>query len=64
MVIEGSISPVNITLNTVYRFYLPPSPYQTAGGLRGKKGWFTEREEVSSTDFEWEVLASNCNRLS
>ncbi|SCV67223.1 BQ2448_5869 [Microbotryum intermedium] len=26
-------------------FYLPASPTETAGGLRGK-GWFTEREEV------------------
>ncbi|SCZ96087.1 BZ3500_MvSof-1268-A1-R1_Chr8-1g09994 [Microbotryum saponariae] len=27
-------------------FYLPASPTETAGGLRGKKGWFTEREEI------------------
>ncbi|CAK3898795.1 MFS general substrate transporter [Lecanosticta acicola] len=26
-------------------FYLPPSPTQTASRLRGKNGWFTEREE-------------------
>ena len=26
-------------------FYLPPSPTQTKGGIRGKDGWFTEREE-------------------
>ena len=26
-------------------FYLPPSPTQTASFWRGKKGWFTEREE-------------------
>ncbi|PGH17219.1 hypothetical protein AJ80_04928 [Polytolypa hystricis UAMH7299] len=26
-------------------FYMPPSPTQTAGLLRGKKGWFNEREE-------------------
>lgn len=26
-------------------FYLPPSPTQTASFLRGKDGWFTEREE-------------------
>lgn len=26
-------------------FYLPPSPTQTASKLRGKDGWFTEREE-------------------
>jgi MFS family permease len=24
-------------------FFMPPSPTQTAGGLRGKKGWFTAR---------------------
>jgi len=27
-------------------FYLPPGPTQTAGGLRGKNGWFTPREET------------------
>ncbi|KAH0441697.1 hypothetical protein CcaCcLH18_01957 [Colletotrichum camelliae] len=27
-------------------FYLPPSPTQSAGGLRGKNGWFSEREEI------------------
>jgi hypothetical protein len=26
-------------------FYMPPSPCQTAGIFRGKKGWFSEREE-------------------
>ena len=26
-------------------FYLPPSPTQTKGKFRGKKGWFNEREE-------------------
>jgi len=26
--------------------YLPASPTQTRGGLRGKNGWFTEREEM------------------
>ena len=26
-------------------FYLPPSPYQTASKVRGKKGWFTEYQE-------------------
>ncbi|KAJ3027193.1 hypothetical protein HDV00_011347 [Rhizophlyctis rosea] len=26
-------------------FYLPPSPTQTASPIRGKDGWFTEREE-------------------
>ncbi|KAF8678633.1 transporter [Rhizoctonia solani] len=27
-------------------FWLPPSPTQTKGILRGKNGWFTDREEV------------------
>ncbi|KAG8740042.1 hypothetical protein FRC10_004800 [Ceratobasidium sp. 414] len=27
-------------------FWLPPSPTQTKGILRGKNGWFTEREEI------------------
>ncbi|KAB5589416.1 MFS transporter [Ceratobasidium theobromae] len=27
-------------------FWLPPSPTQTKGVLRGKNGWFTEREEI------------------
>lgn len=35
---------------TCERLYLPPSPYQTASWLRGKDGWFTEREEVSPMD--------------
>ena len=26
-------------------FYLPPSPTQTASPVRGKNGWFNEREE-------------------
>lgn len=26
-------------------FWMPPSPTQTAGRFRGKKGWFNEREE-------------------
>jgi predicted MFS family arabinose efflux permease len=25
-------------------FFMPASPTQTAGKLRGKKGWFTERQ--------------------
>ncbi len=34
-----------------FRFYLPPSPTQTKshgirGILRGKNGWFSERDEV------------------
>lgn len=28
------------------RFYLPPSPTQTASRFRGKNGWFSEREEI------------------
>jgi hypothetical protein len=28
------------------RFYLPPSPTQTASRFRGSGGWFTEREEI------------------
>jgi MFS family permease len=31
-------------------FFMPPSPTQTAGRLRGKKGWFTERY-ASSTSY-------------
>ncbi|KAK3941788.1 major facilitator superfamily domain-containing protein [Diplogelasinospora grovesii] len=27
-------------------FYLPPSPTQTKGGVRGKEGWFSEKEET------------------
>lgn len=27
-------------------FYLPPSPTQTASRFRGKKGWFSDREET------------------
>jgi hypothetical protein len=25
---------------------MPPSPTQTAGRLRGKKGWFTEKQAI------------------
>ncbi|KAF2101585.1 MFS general substrate transporter [Rhizodiscina lignyota] len=32
-------------IGIVSYFYLPPSPYQTASRLRGKNGWFSEREE-------------------
>lgn len=28
----------------MYSFYVPGSPISTAGLLRGKNGWFTERE--------------------
>jgi predicted MFS family arabinose efflux permease len=30
-------------------FFMPASPTQTAGKLRGKKGWFTERQVL------WEI---------
>jgi hypothetical protein len=26
--------------------WLPPSPTETKGSIRGKDGWFTEREEI------------------
>ncbi|KAK5131127.1 hypothetical protein LTR08_001275 [Meristemomyces frigidus] len=32
-------------IGIVSYFYLPPSPTQTASKLRGKDGWFSEREE-------------------
>lgn len=35
-----------LTLAVTLRFYLPPSPTQTASRFRGKNGWFTEREEI------------------
>lgn len=40
--IEGGLT---VLIGIFAWFYLPPSPTQTAGGLRGKAGWFTEREE-------------------
>ena len=40
--IEGTITGV---IGLVSYFYLPPSPTQTASKLRGKDGWFNEREE-------------------
>ena len=33
-------------LSKVDRFWLPASPTQTKGRLRGKEGWFNEREEI------------------
>lgn len=30
-------------------FYMPPSPVETASWFRGKKGWFSEREETILT---------------
>jgi len=46
--IEGGLTAL---LGILAWFYLPPSPTQTKshgikGYLRGKRGWFTEREEV------------------
>jgi predicted MFS family arabinose efflux permease len=38
--IEGLFTAVVGILAT---FFMPASPTQTAGRLRGKKGWFTER---------------------
>ncbi|KAJ5738386.1 hypothetical protein N7493_001541 [Penicillium malachiteum] len=39
---EGLITGV---IGIVAAFWMPASPTQTAGWLRGKKGWFNEREE-------------------
>ncbi|ORY90782.1 major facilitator superfamily domain-containing protein [Leucosporidium creatinivorum] len=44
--IEGCIT---LVIGIVAVFYLPPGPTQTASKFRGKKGWFTEREEVILT---------------
>lgn len=41
--LEGGLTAV---IGVISWFYLPPSPTQTAGWLRGKDGWFNEREEV------------------
>ncbi|ORY92516.1 major facilitator superfamily domain-containing protein [Leucosporidium creatinivorum] len=41
--VEGAVTAV-IGITTA--FYLPGSPTQTKGYLRGKAGWFNEREEV------------------
>ena len=40
--LEGMITGV---IGIISFFYLPPSPTQTKGLLRGKDGWFSEREE-------------------
>ncbi|KAF2090247.1 MFS general substrate transporter [Saccharata proteae CBS 121410] len=40
--IEGTITGL---IGIASYFYLPPSPTQTASKLRGKDGWFSEREE-------------------
>jgi len=41
--IEGIMT---FAVGVLAAFYLPASPTQTKGGLRGKNGWFTEREEI------------------
>jgi hypothetical protein len=41
--IEGAFT---LIIGIISFFYLPPSPTQTKGWLRGKNGWFTEREEI------------------
>jgi MFS family permease len=41
--LEGALTAL---IGLVSWFYLPPSPTQTASFFRGKKGWFTEREEI------------------
>ncbi|PKS08553.1 hypothetical protein jhhlp_004939, partial [Lomentospora prolificans] len=41
--IEGLVT---LVIGLVSYVLMPPSPTQTASTLRGKKGWFTEREEV------------------
>ncbi|KAH6681621.1 major facilitator superfamily transporter [Halenospora varia] len=41
--IEGLLT---LVIGLVSFVLMPPSPTQTASTLRGKKGWFTEREEV------------------
>jgi Major Facilitator Superfamily len=40
--LEGLITGV---IGIFAAFYMPPSPTQTAGRFRGRKGWFSEREE-------------------
>ncbi|KAK5380523.1 hypothetical protein LTR20_007035 [Exophiala xenobiotica] len=41
--IEGLLT---LTLGLIAFVLMPPSPTQTANWARGKKGWFTEREEI------------------
>ncbi|KAG9087290.1 hypothetical protein FS749_003024 [Ceratobasidium sp. UAMH 11750] len=41
--IEGSMT---AAIGIFSFFWLPPSPTQTKGVLRGKNGWFNEREEI------------------
>ncbi|KAH8694072.1 putative transporter [Talaromyces proteolyticus] len=40
--LEGLITGV---IGIFAAFYMPPSPTQTSGSIRGKSGWFNEREE-------------------
>ncbi|KAA8911561.1 major facilitator superfamily domain-containing protein [Sphaerosporella brunnea] len=41
--LEGSFTAL---IGILSWFYMPPSPTQTKGGLRGPDGWFSEREEI------------------
>ncbi len=41
--IEGLIT---LAVGVFAALYIPSGPTQTSGGLRGKNGWFTEREEI------------------
>lgn len=41
--LEGGLT---VTIGLLSFFYMPASPTQTKGGIRGKDGWFSEREEV------------------
>jgi len=41
--LEGALTAL---IGLISWFYLPPSPTQTASWFRGKKGWFSEREEI------------------
>lgn len=52
--IEGAITAV---IGILTAFYLPGSPTQTKGYLRGKNGWFNEREEVI-------MVSGSCPRYS
>ena len=42
-IIEGSFTAL---IGILTAFYLPASPTNTKGGIRGKDGWFSEAEEV------------------
>jgi hypothetical protein len=35
-------------------FFMPASPTQTAGRLRGRKSWFTERYDANQSN-QWDV---------